>query len=776
MTAPGPLLGGEQALRFLARASDTLAASLSYETTLTNVARLMVPTLADWCAVDLADANGGLRRLAVTHADPAREAFGWELREAFEPDPEAKTGSLAVFRSGQTELVAEADFEQVARRVRTPAHRHMLEQVGLLSYICVPLIARGRTLGVLSLVTTVESGRHYGPADLELVEELARRAAVAVDNALLHQAERDARAAAEAAAERAARLAAASAALVAAHTPADAAAVIVGAAKAAVEADACALFLVTDDRSALRLAHQSGFPSEVTQQYDVVPLDRRLAICEAVRTGKPVLVSDREDRAERFPESVRPGSPLPSGGLIALPLQVRGDAIGTRLCSYRERRLFTSGERLLLQTLAPQCAQALERALLYDGERRAAQALRASESRFRSVVESGMLGIAFWDGSRVTAANDALLDMLGYTREDVATGLLEHGRLTPPEFAERDRIAEAEMRERGSCTPYQKEFLRKDGARIPVLVGGSEVPGQRETVFFVLDLTEQRRAQEQIQTAQRMEAVGRLAGGVAHEINNALQGVIGFISLAIPALPANSPALQDMDAARQAADRAAAITRQLLAFSRQQILRPATLDLNQVVGEFNPMLRQALGADRALSVVLASAPAWVHADRGQLEQVLLNLTLNARDAMEPGGRLSVTLRHVTFGADRLRAFSAPQSLKPGQFVALSVGDTGHGISPDARPRIFEPFFTTKQPGQGTGLGLSVVHGIVRQSGGHIWFFSEPNVGTTFEIILPAATEPSSERPTQAPAALPVEGKELILLVDDETMVREVAGR
>ena len=404
--------------------------------------------------------------------------------------------------------------------------------------------------------------------------------------------------------------------------------------------------------------------------------------------------------------------------------------------------------------------------------------LRESEARFRSVVESGMMGIAFWDGERVTESNDQLLQLLDYDRDDLAAGRLRHGVLTPPEYEPADARAYAECVERGTCVPYEKEFLRKDGSRVPVLVGGCLLGGDlRHGVFFVLDLTDRRRAEAQVQAAQRMEAVGRLAGGVAHEINNALQGVLGFASFVRRSLPPDDTRLRDVAEIEKAGTRAADITHQLLAFSRRQARLPLDLDVRRTLTEFAPMLQQALGPERDLVLASTDSGAMVHADRGQLEQVLLNLTLNARDATPPGGRLTIAVDRVVVPPRREASQPGdPEQPPAGSYVLIEARDTGGGMTPGVRERVFEPFFTTKESGKGTGLGLSVVYGIVRQSGGFITVESEPGNGSTFRIHLPAAVVGAEPAPGADRRQPPAGGRETVLVVDDEPSVLAVASR
>jgi signal transduction histidine kinase/CheY-like chemotaxis protein len=324
--------------------------------------------------------------------------------------------------------------------------------------------------------------------------------------------------------------------------------------------------------------------------------------------------------------------------------------------------------------------------------------------------------------------------------------------------------------------PYAKDLLRKDGTRVPVLAGGARFDESGEIgVFYILDLTERRRVEEQAQAAQRLEAVGRLAGGVAHEINNALQSVLGFNRYVLKALSPDHVARPDADQVQTAAMRAATITRQLLTYSRQQVLQPADIDLAQLIEAFTPMLRQALGPERELEIRLAGGRGRgyaVHADRVQLEQVLLNLALNARDAMPGYGRLTLELDRLDVTAEWL-ATHPGVPVEPGPFVQLTLADTGTGMDPAVLPRIFEPFFTTKPPGQGTGLGLSVVYGIVKQSGGQVWAESAPGQGTRIAILLPVVSAPAANTDRPSAATPNVAGTETVLVVDDDALVLAV---
>ena len=408
--------------------------------------------------------------------------------------------------------------------------------------------------------------------------------------------------------------------------------------------------------------------------------------------------------------------------------------------------------------------------------RQAEAAIQASEARFRSIFESGMIGIAFWNGAQMTDANDTLLTMLGYTRKDLEDRLLRHGRLTPPGYEAVDRRATEETRATGSCTPYEKEFLRKDGNRVPVLVGGARLGNDMtDAVFFVLDLTERRRAEDRLRQVERIEVVGQLAGGMAHEANNQMSVVLGATSFILARSDVPQLVRQDVEYIQQAAERTASITRQLLAFSRRQILQPQVVDLNQILEHIQPILHRTLTEQQTLVLRPTPGVAPIRADPAQLDQVLLNLTINARDAMPDGGTLTLETRDVVL-TDRYLAMRPGIAIVPGPYTALSVTDTGHGMDQETIKHLFEPFFTTKAVGKGSGLGLAMVYGIVKQSGGYIWAYSEPGQGSVLKLYFPSVGE-SVEKPVpQAPKALTNSASGTILVVEDDPLVRDMARR
>lgn len=289
----------------------------------------------------------------------------------------------------------------------------------------------------------------------------------------------------------------------------------------------------------------------------------------------------------------------------------------------------------------------------------------------------------------------------------------------------------------------------------------------------VLGALERRRLEEQLRQAQKMEAIGQLAGGVAHDFNNILTAITGYSELLLDELSPDSPLRDDVSEIRKAADRAATLTRQLLAFSRKQILALRVLDLNVLVADMDKLLRRLLGEDVDLVTKLDPALGAVKADPGQLEQVIVNLAVNARDAMPEGGKLTIETRNADLDESYAREHLP---VTPGRYVLLAVSDTGTGMSQETQVHLFEPFFSTKEKGKGTGLGLATVYGIVKQSGGYIWCYSEVGHGSTFKVYLPLVEEPA--QPLAAPRARtkPARGWETVVVVEDEEGVRLLARR
>ncbi|MCX5743124.1 MAG: response regulator [Proteobacteria bacterium] len=407
-----------------------------------------------------------------------------------------------------------------------------------------------------------------------------------------------------------------------------------------------------------------------------------------------------------------------------------------------------------------------------DDERQ--RALDRSERRFTKLIETGVVGVLLSDtAGPILEANDAFLEMLGYTQGDLADGTLRWDALTPPEWAHVSHALVHELVAQGSARPMEKEYLHKDGSRVPVLVGSAMLVPP-ECVTVILDLSDRRKLEEQLRQAQKMEAIGRLAGGIAHDFNNLIFAMLGYCSLVLDDLPANHNARDDVEQIQLSATRAAALVRQLLAFSRQQVLSPQAMNLTTTVVEMLQLLRTLVGGGGGIEFVVNVRPvANIHADPTQLSQVIMNLAINARDAMPNGGKLIIETSDVELDGSQLKALGLTQ---PKQ-VLLAISDTGVGMDAETQSHIFEPFFSTKGS-QGTGLGLATVFGVVRQSGGAISVYSEPGRGTTFKIHLPQTDQ--VVKPVDEPSLLATIGTETILLVEDDPIVRallvELLGR
>jgi len=406
--------------------------------------------------------------------------------------------------------------------------------------------------------------------------------------------------------------------------------------------------------------------------------------------------------------------------------------------------------------------------------RRAEAELRESEARYRRIIETTNEGVWMIDEHhRTTFANQRLGAFLG--RE--ASELMDRSIF---EFVrEGSRPALAQRLERQAAGSggdrIEIELVRKDGAYLWVLLDSTVFAADQTAgagfLIMVVDINQRRVLEDQLRQAQKMEAIGSLAGGVAHDFNNLLSVILSYTALVIEGLNASDPIRADLQEVEKAGHFAKELTRQLLAFSRKQLIEPKMLDLNSVVISTERMLRRLLGESYVLSLLTAQGLGVVYADPNQIEQIIMNLVVNARDAMPEGGRVTIETANVDLDEGYA---AAHHDVVPGPYVLLAVTDTGIGMSPETQARIFEPFFTTKAPGHGTGLGLATVFGIVKQSRGHIWVYSESGKGTTFKIYLPRKDGPAE--PIEAAPAGPISlrGTETILLVEDAEQVRVAA--
>ena len=401
--------------------------------------------------------------------------------------------------------------------------------------------------------------------------------------------------------------------------------------------------------------------------------------------------------------------------------------------------------------------------------KRAEEALKVSEERYRALFDSNPHPMWVYDCEtlRFLAVNAAAVESYGYSRNEFLDMTIEDIR--PPEDIPALRANLAAQTppgmERGDLWRHRK----KDGTLIDVEISshGVSFDGQRARLVLANDVTERKRLEDQLRQSQKMEAIGQLAGGVAHDFNNLLAVITGYGDLLQKHIGPEHAGHRGLEQIRRAADRASTLTRQLLTFSRKQVFQPRPLDLSVVVGEIEKMLRRVIPEDVQLITLLDPRLGRVSADPGQIEQVIVNLAVNGRDAMPQGGKLTIETANVDLAASYARKHPGA---RPGPHVTLAVSDTGTGMDASTITRIFEPFFTTKEPGKGTGLGLSTVYGIVKQSGGHIEVHSEPGRGSTFKVFLPR-TEAAARTPRSATEGEVPRGSETILLVEDEGDLR-----
>ncbi len=511
-----------------------------------------------------------------------------------------------------------------------------------------------------------------------------------------------------------------------------------------------------------------SFPYFVDEE-DPTPAPKKLGrgLTEYVlRTGEPLLCTP-----EVFDGLVARGEVeligAPSVDWLGSPLKAANNTFGVLVVqSYTNRVRYREKEKEILAFVSQQLATAIE-------HKKHEEALRRSEARYRSLVQSAVYGIyrSSLEG-KFLDVNPALIAMLGYNSADEVLGL-DPKREVFLDPNEQSRLIK-EFERSGQLENLEVRWKRKDGDAITVRLSGraANSPEEPDQVLEIIaeDVTEQRVLEDQFRQAQKMEAVGRLAGGVAHDFNNLLMVISGYTEILLERTERTNGVYPKIEAIQQAADRATTLTRQLLAFSRKQLLELKVVDVNAIVGDMERLLRPLIGETIELITRLSSDLGRTRADAGQVEQVIMNLVVNSKDAMPNGGKITIQTANVSLDDDVRHEYSY---IQPGPYVMLSVSDNGQGMDKETQARIFEPFFTTKEKSKGTGLGLSTVYGIIKQSGGYVFVQSEVGRGTTFRIYLPRvedAAEPLSQmRASQAASG----GSETVLLVEDEESVRQL---
>ena len=523
-----------------------------------------------------------------------------------------------------------------------------------------------------------------------------------------------------------------------------------------------AAYSTLDDRSILRPLHSIGpdsMPSIEGAEIDLSPAPEFVA---ALRSGEPYVSGDvlADPRARAVSDAFAMSQ---ARGLIMVPVYHSDELDGLLCLSAPVPREWSRHDAAALSEIGDYLSIVARKAAADRMRFQAELALRENEARLSAIWNTAADGIITVDESgSIESFNPAAEAIFARAAAEVV------GRPVQELIPDWTGNGPGDQAPPGPAAPFTGN--RAGGATFPLDLELSEtrVGSRVLKTGFLRDVSDRVQLEAQLRQSQKMEAVGRLAGGVAHDFNNMLMAVTGYADLLLERTRLDDAARGYVDEIRKAADRASRLTGQLLAFSRQQILAPQILDLSDAVTNMETMLRRLIGED--ITLIIHSQPGLgrVRADPGQIEQVVLNLAVNARDAMPQGGNLTIETRNVTFEKGYTWGHFP---VEPGDYVMISVSDTGCGMDEAIRSRIFEPFYSTKEQGKGTGLGLSTVYGIIKQSGGYVWVYSEPGHGATFKIYLPRQDAPLSPQPAAESTARTAPGSETVLLVEDESMVR-----
>ena len=660
-------------------------------------------------------------------------------------------------------------------------------QAGIRSLIIIPLISNDVVIGILQIQST--KSNTYSLRDLSLAEKVGLQIAGAIANAQLFTEQKQVEKALQKSEKEAKRLAQENAIMAGIGQIITSTLNIEEVYERFSEE---VLKLIPFDRIAVNMHNPKDNTITITYITGVDVLNRGSgdtipfagsAVGECIRTRSSLLLqADQIDKvASQFP-MLLPTFQSGVQSLIFVPLISKDQVIGALFLRASKINKYTEEDLRLAERVANQIAGAIANAQLFTEQKQSEEALRKGEERFKELFDNAPIGYQeFNTEGHITRVNRTELEMLGYTEEEML------GRHAWDFVTETVWIEALKKRLTGESPVGQvleRTFRRKDGTTFPALIyerfirdDEGQIIGIRSTIQDITELkqVEERMntLQEQLRQSQKMEAIGRLAGGIAHDFNNLLTVINGYSQLSFFELKEGDPLKGNIEEIQKASQRASELTRQLLAFSRRQILEFMVFDLNTILRDLDKMLHRIIGEDIELVYLLSDNLGKIKTDPGQIEQVILNLAINARDAMPSGGKLTIETANVFLNESYTHSHA---DVKPGPYVMLSVTNTGGGMSQEAKEHIFEPFFTTKEKGMGTGLGLSTVYGIVKQSGGDIWFYSEPGMGTAFKIYLPNVDEiPMKLKEKEMEEELPL-GNETILVVEDELSVRDLAAR
>jgi len=644
----------------------------------------------------------------------------------------------------------------------TPSTRAAVEAEGYRAVLSVPLLVGDRVLG--ALVTYRDDVGPFSERQVELMQAFAHQAALALENSRLYEESERRRRESEVFAEVAQAI----------TSSLDIDTVlrrITDSAKELVGSDLAMIGFREGEAETVTVRHRVG--SRYTS-------DRTFSIEPGKGFGGQALLSGRPLRTDDYVNDPRFGKDYlgaivkdESVSAMVVPIKSEERVAGLLYVANRSRRPFSDHDEATLLRLADEAAVAIRNAQLFASE-------RESERRYRTLVESSIQGLHIQRDWVTLFVNPAFARMLGYDSTGELVGLDARRWIAPQELARLERDRAARLRGEPVSVQYELQATRRDGSLIWVDIQVAEIlwEGEPAVQSTVLDISERKRAEQalrqseaQLRQVQKMEAVGQLAGGVAHDFNNLLTVITGRTELLLLRLAADDPHRRDVELVRKTADRAASLTQQLLAFSRKQMLQPRVLDLNGVVAGIAQMLKPLIGETIELVTSLDPILGRIKADPAQIEQIILNLAVNARDAMPQGGRLTIETTNVELDSAFVETHPGAGA---GPHAMLSVRDTGTGMNPEVQAHLFEPFFTTKGVGKGTGLGLATVYGIVKQHGGYIRIESSTDAGTTVRIYLArvaAAPDAAGAPAADAPAVV---GSGTVLVVEDESELRDLA--
>jgi PAS domain S-box-containing protein len=650
-------------------------------------------------------------------------------------------------------------------------------KAGSRSFLSVPLISGDRPIGGLHFRSN--QYRAYTEKDLRLAENIAAQIAGAIANAKFVSDLKISEGALKKSEESAKELAQENATMAdiarILYSTLDIQAVyerLVEEVRKVIPFDRIAIGIIRSDDQTLALSYVAGDEVAHRRKGDVFPLRGTIAE-EVVRTRSSQCI--REENLDEFVNAFPGLLPLVHCGIRAMlfvPLIAKDQVTGMLTLQLAKGRSYAVSDLRIAEKLGILIGGAITNAQLFAGRQRAENALRVSEEKYRLLVQNANDAIFILKDGTIKFSNIKTEKMFGYSAGELSTiPFLNHIHPTDREKGSEGNPESSESAE--FARPQSFRIRNKSGQEIWVELKRVDIEweGKPATLNFASDITDQKKLEVQFLQAQKMEAVGRLAGGVAHDFNNLLTIINSNSQLALMELKEWDPLREKFESIQKAGERAAGLTRQLLALSRRHIVQMKVIDLNAILRDLEKMLHRVLGEDIELTTILDENLGRVKADPGQMEQAVLNLVINARDAMPSGGKLTIETGNVNVDQEH---HSTHKGMKAGRYVSLAVSDTGIGMKPEIQERIFEPFFTTKAKDKGTGLGLSTVYGVIKQSGGDIWVYSEPGRGTTFKIYLPQIEEPLEEARQKVPHGKRSRGQETILVVEDEDEVRKLA--